>query len=189
MYINFIPETINMFDTVINNFENVLSEVRNVVPVTNPNVCTVCSTGHDDEGKCVYDALHEITPLPTVIIEMICNLKKESDDSDMVTSRQRNLMSRCLKYLPIACVDKEINSRINNMLSGNISRYFLITRFHKLKNCDCCSRHQVRKPVDLTDESYISNVTDTDTEKERKCKCTCRRNSRFISECFLTNFV
>lgn len=187
MYIKFIPETINMLDSIINNFENVLSEVRNVVPVTNPYVCTVCSTSHDDEGKCVYDVLHEITPFPTVIIEMICVLKKESDDSDMVISRQRNLMSQCLKYLPIACVDKEINSRINNIMSGNISMYFLITRFHKLKNCDCCSRHQFRKPFDLTDNSHTSNITVS--EKERKCKCTCRHNSRIISDCFLDNFV
>lgn len=178
-----------MFNPLTDNFDNVLVELRDNVPVVDPHTCTVCSSRDHEEGKCLYDVLHDITPFPTVIIEMICDIKKESDDNDEHIHRQRNLLSRCLKYLPITYIDKEIESNTDNLISGNISKDFLLERFYKLKNCDCCIRHQFRKPIELTDDSHIQYVSDIERDREYSCKCTCRHNSRILSECFIEHFV
>lgn len=177
-----------MFNSINDNFENVLTELCNIVPTIDPHDCTVCPSRNHKEGKCLYDVLHDITPFPTVIIEMICCIKKESDDNDVYIQRQRNLMSRCLKYLPVVCIDRDISSHhLDDIIFGNIPKDFLIEMFHKLKNCDCCSRHQFRKPIELTDDSYKYYASDE--ERERKCKCACRHNSRVLSSCFLEYFV
>lgn len=172
--------------SLINTFENVLTELRDNVSTIDPYTCTVCPSRKHEESKCLYDVLHDITPFPTVIIEMICDIKKDSDTNDVYIKRQRNLMSQCLKYLPVMYIDKEINSNMDNIMSGNISKDFLIDRFYKLINCDCCNRHQFRKPIDIIDDSYTYYVSNV--ERERKCNCTCRHNSRVLSECFLEHY-
>jgi len=176
-----------MFISLIDDFKSVLSELRRTVPVFEPYTCTVCSSRQHKEGKCLYDALHDITPIPTDIINMICDIKKESDDNDVLIQRQRNLMYRCLKYLPVVHVDREINSNIDNILNGNISEDFLVDRFHIVKNCDCCSRHQIRKPVDITDDSHTTYVSNT--ERVHNCRCNCRHNARILNVWFMELFV
>lgn len=176
-----------MFVSLIDDFKGVLSELRRTVPVFEPYSCTVCSSRQHEDGKCVYDVLHEITPFPTVIIDMICDIKKESDDNDVNIQRQRNLMSICLKYLPIVHVDREINSNIDNILGGNITEDFLVDKFHIVKDCGCCSRHQLRKPTDITDDAhttYVSNIV-----HEHKCKCNCRHNARILNVWFMEFFA
>lgn len=174
-----------MFISLIDDFKSVLSELRLTVPVFEPYTCTVCSSKHHENGKCVYDVLHDITPFPSVIIDMICDIKKESDDNDVLIQRQRNLMSRCLKYLPVAHVEREINSDIDNILDGCIEEDCLLDMFQIVKDCDCCSRHQIRKPVEITDDTHTTYVSNMESEHVYKCKCTCRHNARILNVLFM----
>jgi hypothetical protein len=173
-----------MFVSLTDDFKLILSELRRTVPVFEPYTCTICSSRQHKDGKCLYDVLHEITPFPTVIIDMICDIKKESDDNDVLIQRQRNLMSRCLKYLPIVHVEREINSDIDNILSGNITEDFLMDMFQIVKDCDCCPRHQIRRPVDITDDTHTNYVSNMKSERVHKCNCSCRHTARLLNVLF-----
>jgi len=178
-----------MFISLLDNFDSVLVELHNTVPVINPPVCSVCSDATHNEGKCVYDILYDTTPLPTDIIDMICVMKNESDVNDKFTHRQRNLMKKCLEQLHISYIGREIETNLDNIIDGSVTMEFLIDKFDNIKNCNCCSRHRIRKPVNITDDSYTWYISDVETERERICKCTCRHNSRTLSECFLQYFA
>ena len=64
----------------------------------------------------------------------------------------------------------------------------------KLNTCKCCSRHNTKKPLSLTEKGdYDSYASPWDTlgapggfiqMSKKKCKCTCRTYSRMIFEAF-----
>lgn len=84
--------------------------------------------------------------------------------------------SYCKKYI-LKIYKNQDGDNYMPLLKNNFTTQQSINFIKQLYHCNCCRRHQSKKPTNVNDNFNFPLNTE---DKDYPCKCNCRQLSRFL---------
>jgi hypothetical protein len=128
---------------------------------------------------------------PTDISKLILRISDKSEHQEKFVKclEKIEFQSYMILYKTITHHCKRWNNQYNKIL---ITKYILDPDkvLSTLHNCNCCHRHQTRKPESIENHqdfhvlNHVKHIQ-INTNDSYKCKCKCRRFARLIVRCYM----